>query len=616
MEKRFFLFLALSLLVLFVYSSQVQQQDLQKGAKPPAEQEGMGPPWDKPQGGKVEQPGRRRLAEARPGKKAEKREGKDVVVETDLYRLVLTTSGARIKSYCLKKYEEMKVAEGSLDRDLSSIEGQLRKEKRAGARRRLVRERDRLKYLIERERLPLEGVELVPFDGPVYGNYPLTLTSPAIDEDGELNFALYQSSRDGLRLDRGQESGTIEFRYVTPQGIEVKKRFHFSRDSYLIRLEIVIENNSSRAITEESFLIAYGPEIGLIKKAQLRGRQAYPFASWVGGKLTRDIAGKEIGRGFFKKTTMKWDVPKPHPGPVGWTALRNSYFAAALIPEGEVAGAQLLENEDGTREIALKMLPFSIPRGGEACKKLCLYLGPQEIGALRKSGSNLGTIVDFGSLWWIAGPIHTLLRIFHRWFGNYGLSIILLSLTIKLVFYPFTHKSFEAMKKMQEDMKTIHPEIEALKKKHQNNPQKLNKATMELYKRRGVNPLGGCKGGCLPMLFQMPVFFALYAVLYNAIELRQAHFFGWVNDLSSPDPYKVLPILMGVTMFLQQKLTGMGGTSGPAAQPDQAKMMSIMMPIVLTFVFFNMASGVVLYWLCFNVFTIAQQFLVRKKTAD
>ena len=307
---------------------------------------------------------------------------------------------------------------------------------------------------------------------------------------------------------------------------------------------------------------------------------------------------------------MKWDVPKPLPGAIGWTAMRNSYFAVALISEGEVAGAQLLENEDGTREVALKMLPLSIPRGGEVRKELSLYLGPQEIGALRKSGSNLEAIIDFGFWTPIAKLLHSLLKTFYEWFGNYGLSIILLSLTIKLVFYPFTHKSFESMRKMQEDMKTLQPEIQALKEKYKNNPQKLNKATMELYKKRGVNPLGGCKG-CLPMFFQMPVFFALYTVLYNAIELRQAPFFGWINDLSSRDPWYVLPLLMGLTMYLQQKVTGMGASS--SAQPDQAKMMSIMMPIFLTFIFFNLASGIVLYWLCFNVFTILQQSLVRKR---
>ncbi|MCD5391143.1 membrane protein insertase YidC [candidate division NPL-UPA2 bacterium] len=608
MEKRLLLFITLSLLVLFVYSAYFFPKEPEKTL------EGAGQPWVKPERGELETMGPETvapgIATARLGEKVERREGKDVIVETDLYRMVLTTSGARIKSFRLKKYEEAEVKKEVLKEELSRIENQLSREKKVGVKKRLSRERDRLKYLIEREFLPGEGVELVPFDGDFYGDYPLTLTFPAIDEGGELNFALYQSSHSELILDEEQESGTIEFSYVTAEGIEVKRRFFFSRDSYVIGLEIVIENNSSRAIREENFLVAYGPGVGLVEEAPQGGGQLDPFVSWVGRRVVRDRAGQEVGKGFIRKTTMRWGEPKPLPGPVGWVAMRNRYFTAALIPEGEVAGAQLLEKEDGRRWIALKMPPFSLPQGGRVSKSFSLYLGPQDIKMLRQSGPGLEMVVDFGFWSMIARPIHALLKMFYGWFGNYGLSIILLSLTIKLAFYPFTRKSFESMRKMQEDMKSLQPELEALKDKYKNNPQKLNKATMELYKKRGVNPLGGCKG-CLPTLFQMPVFFALFPVLNNAIELRQAPFFGWIDDLSTRDPYYVLPILMGVTMFFQQKVTGMGTASG--AQLDQAKMMSIIMPIILTFVFFNLPSGIVLYWLCFNVFTILQQSLVKKK---
>jgi len=557
-------------------------------------------------------------AKREPGQSAVRKEGqsegKDIVVETDLYRLVLTTSGARLKSCRLKAYQEAKVNKELLARDLSRTETALRKATREGVKRRLRRERDRLQYLLDKEPLHGEGVELVPFDGAVYGNYPLTLISPALDTGGDWNSALYQPSRESLTLDGRQETGTIEFRYLTADGIEVSKLFRFSRDSYLITLEVRVRNNTSRAIAEGNFLVAYGPGVGLVKKTLQRGRKSIPFASWIDGGLVRDFAGKEIGKGFVKKTTLKWDEPRLRKGLVGWTAMRSPYFAVALIPEKEeaVAGVRLLEREDGTRQVALAMSPFSLREGEAFRKTLSLYLGPQDIDVLRQSGSHLEMLVDFGFWSWIARPIYALLKIFYKWFGNYGLSIIVLSLTIKLVFYPFTHKSFEAMKNMQEGMKSVQPEIDALKEKYKDNPQKLNKATMELYKKRGVNPLGGCKGGCLPLLFQTPVFFALYAVLYNAIELRQAPFFFWVTDLSSPDPYKVLPILMGGTMYLQQKLTGMGGSGG--AQPDQAKMMSIMMPVVLTFVFLNLPSGIVLYWLCFNVFTSLQQLLIKRKS--
>lgn len=554
-----------------------------------------------------------RIVTVDPEERVERKEARDIVVETDLYRLVLSTRGARIRSFRLKEHEEVEVAREVWKRELGGVERDLERERCVGVKARLTRERDRLEYLIEREFLLDEERGLVPLElVPFCGDYPLTLHFPAIDKEGELNLALFEPSREGLKLGEGRESGTITFHYVTAEGVEIERRFHFSRGSYLIALEINIRNNSPREIREDNFLITYGPGIGLIEDAPpQRGQQISRFASWIRGRLKRDRAGREVGEGFLSPATMKWGVPLFRPGPLGWVALRSHYFTAALIPEGEVAGAKLLEKEDGRRWISLKMPSFSLRRGGEVRKRLALYLGPQDKGKLREAGANLTAIIDFGFWAPIARLIHSLLRTFYGWFANYGVSIVLLSLTIKLILFPFTRKSFDAMKNMQEDMRALQPELETLKKKHKDNPQKMQKATMELYKKRGINPLSGCKGGCLPMFFQMPIFFALFAVLNSAIELRQAPFFAWIDDLSAPDPYRVLPILMGVTMYFQQKVTGMGGAGG--AQPDQAKMMGIMMPIILTFVFFNLPSGVVLYWFCFNIFTILQQLLVQKK---
>ncbi len=162
---------------------------------------------------------------------------------------------------------------------------------------------------------------------------------------------------------------------------------------------------------------------------------------------------------------------------------------------------------------------------------------------------------------------------------------------------------------MSEDMQNLQPEMKVIQQKYKNNPQKVQKETMELYKRRGVNPLAGCKGGCLPLLFQMPVFVALFAVLNNSIALRQAPFILWIRDLSAPDPYFVIPILMGVAQIFQTKLTGMGVT---AAQPGQAKMMTYMMPAVLTLLFLGFPAGMVLYWLCFNVFTSIPRLITHR----
>jgi len=190
-----------------------------------------------------------------------------------------------------------------------------------------------------------------------------------------------------------------------------------------------------------------------------------------------------------------------------------------------------------------------------------------------------------------------LLKFFYNLIHNYGVAIILLTIVIKLILYPLTHKSFKSMKEMQK----IQPKITALREKYKDNKEMLNKEIMTLYRTQKVNPLGGC----LPMLLQIPVFFALYKVLLDSIELRHAPFIFWIQDLSAKDPYYITPILMGASMFIQQKMTPQVG------DPTQAKLM-LMLPIVFTFMFLNFPSGLVIYWLVNNLLSIAQQFYINK----
>ena len=259
--------------------------------------------------------------------------------------------------------------------------------------------------------------------------------------------------------------------------------------------------------------------------------------------------------------------------------------------------------------MGVKISPFSIRRSGTFRAGFRIYIGPQKPEELKKAGESLGKIIDYGFWQPIAKVLDFLLKMFFGIVGNYGWAIVLLSLSVKIVFYPLTHRSFEGMRKMQEDMKKLEPKIKAIKEKYGSNQQKINKETMTLYRREGVNPMSGCKG-CFPMLLQMPVFFALYAVLYNSIDLRGAHFIWWIHDLSAADPFRVLPILMGISMFFQQKQTGMGTSP---TQQDQQKMMSWRMPIFLTFIFFRLPAGVVRYWFSFNIFTSLQQLLIKRK---
>jgi YidC/Oxa1 family membrane protein insertase len=238
--------------------------------------------------------------------------------------------------------------------------------------------------------------------------------------------------------------------------------------------------------------------------------------------------------------------------------------------------------------------------GQEKAYSFSLYLGPKDIEILKKQGVRLERTIDFGWFDIIAKPLLLSLKFFYRFLGNYGLAIILLTIIIKIIFWPLTHKSFQSMKEMQK----IQPEIAKLKEKYKNNKEEFARQQMGLYKKYKVNPLGGC----LPMLLQIPVFIALYRSLMDSIELRHANFISfWINDLSAKDPTYVAPIIMGLSMLLQQKMTP------SAADPAQAKMM-MFMPLIFTVMFLNFPSGLVIYWLVNNVLSIAQQLYINKKS--
>lgn len=219
---------------------------------------------------------------------------------------------------------------------------------------------------------------------------------------------------------------------------------------------------------------------------------------------------------------------------------------------------------------------------------------------LRSYNLDLEHIIDFGFFSILARPLFWILKFFDRFTGNYGWSIILLTIIVRTPFIPLLSKSQKSMRKMQK----IQPKLNELREKYKKDPQRLQKETLEMYKKHKVNPVGGC----LPMLLQIPVFFALYKVLMVAIELRGAPFMLWITDLSAKDPYYILPIVMGITMVVQQKMTP------TSLDPKQNRMM-MLMPVVFTFMFLNFASGLVLYWLVNNLLSIIQQFFTNRKLA-
>jgi len=312
----------------------------------------------------------------------------------------------------------------------------------------------------------------------------------------------------------------------------------------------------------------------------------------------------------IEKTTE----PEELLGKIGWIAYEDDFFISAIIPGKKSKGVfkgRLLPS--GVLHGTYLTQPVSLKPSEQVSFPYTLYLGPRELGMLKQVGEELDRAVDFGWTDIIAKPLLYLLRFFNQYIHNYGVSIILLTILIKILFWPLTHKSYKSMKEMQK----LQPRMAKRREKHKNDKQKLNAEMMALYKTYKVNPMGGC----LPMVIQIPVFFALFRILGNAIELRHAPFMLWINDLSAPDrlfnfpftipfmspPYgiPVLTLLMGASMFLQQKMTPTPG------DPTQAKVM-MFLPIIFTFMFINFPSGLVLYWFVNNILSIGQQYRIHR----
>jgi len=304
-------------------------------------------------------------------------------------------------------------------------------------------------------------------------------------------------------------------------------------------------------------------------------------------------------------------------GQVDWMAYEDDFFITAIIPEGASKGiftGRLLSS--GLLEGFFQPSAISLGPSQKVSSRYTLYLGPRDLGIMKQLGKGLDRAVNFGWTDIIAKPLLYMLRFFNQYINNYGVSIILLTILIKILFWPLTHKSYKSMG----EMKKLQPRMAKMREKYKDNKEQMNKEMMALYKTYKVNPMGGC----LPMVIQIPVFFALFRILGNAIELRHAPFMLWINDLSAPDrlfnfpfqiPYMappsgipVLTLLMGASMFLQQKMTPTPG------DPTQAKIM-MFLPIIFTFMFINFPSGLVLYWFINNILSIGQQYRIQKRSA-
>ncbi len=438
--------------------------------------------------------------------------------------------------------------------------------------------------------------ELVPQDKPI----ETVLTGFDGKSLGDLDKAVFANNVNTDSVQIENATGAILFSWQSDNGVVVEKTYKFNPDSYLIGLDIVIKNGSQQGIQDKLFIS--------LKGAAPSDKRMYGFegpSALIDNKLA-EVDVKDI------------KDQNTYSGNVKWVSLQDRYFMMSVIPESIGAASMRLFTRDPNLLEAQYLLPDgTIGPGTQHSYQFSLFFGPKSMQVLSDAGHDLKTALDFGMFDFLAKPCVWLMNKLYSVIPNYGVAIIILTILIKIILWPLGSKSYKSMS----EMKKIQPLMKEIREKYKNDKKKMNEEVMSLYRTYKINPLGGC----LPMVVQLPVFFALYRMLYQAIELRHAPFFLWIDDLSAPDrlfrfdiahipfmepPYgiPVLTIIMGATMLLQQKM------SPPMGDPTQAKMM-MFMPIIFTVIFINFSAGLVLYWLVNNVLSIAQQYYIQKKFA-
>jgi len=387
----------------------------------------------------------------------------------------------------------------------------------------------------------------------------------------------------------GSHTLTLAWTGNDPLGMQVYKQFTAHDDRYDVDVSFDIRNGGSSVASVTSF--------AQLKRDNTQapdGNTGFGVSPYLGAALTQP--DKRYTKLSFSDLN---DEPFSKRLPAGWVAILQHYFVSAWIPSQQATHdyfASQLSNGDNV--IGYKNQNIDIAPGAATIITQTLYVGPKDQVALAALAENLDLVIDYGWLWWLAQPLFWLLTLIQQFVINWGLAIIALTVVIKLVFFRLSAASYKSMAKMR----TVQPKIQSIKDQYADDKAKQQQAMMELWKKEKINPMGGC----LPMLIQMPVFIALYWVLLESVELRHAPFILWIDDLSAMDPYFVLPILMGISMWLMQRLN-------PAPpDPMQAKIM-MYMPIAFTFLMMWFPAGLVLYWLSNNLLSFAQQYVVTRQ---
>jgi YidC/Oxa1 family membrane protein insertase len=401
----------------------------------------------------------------------------------------------------------------------------------------------------------------------------------------------YQVTQPQYEMSADQRELIVELQSQNAEGINVVKRFIFTRGSYLIKVEFHITNAGNT------------PWEGYMNTQLLRSSPAEDKSSMFHVGSYTGASYSEPGKHRYQKVSFK-DMSKANLNVKvqgGWVAMQQHYFLSAWIPDEKMNNRFYTRAKQDNFTIGSVSQLIELNVAQKTVVGSRLYIGPEDASVLHQISPGLDLTIDYGWLWFLSSMLFSVMRAIHAFVGNWGWSIVLVTVLIKIVFYKLSATSYKSMA----NMRRLQPKIAALRERFGDDKAKLSQATMEFYRQEKVNPLGGC----LPILIQIPVFIALYWVLIESVELRQAPFILWINDLAAADPFHVLPIIMGATMLIQQRLN-------PAPpDPMQAKIM-MFLPVLFTALFWGFPAGLVLYWIVNNTLSILQQWYITRKYSE
>ncbi|WP_455221055.1 membrane protein insertase YidC [Kaarinaea lacus] len=551
-NQRLFLFIALSLVILLLYSAWQEQT----APKPATSVEAPVPalPSDQPAPPETasqdvpgatpttaaSQPGTAHVVQAESGVLDQ---GQRIHVTTDLLDVVIDTKGGDIRKAALRDYPE----------NLKNPD---------------------IPVVLFNDKLPRI---LIAQSG--------LLASAGQSADHHVVFTSPQTE---YKLAEGNDKVVVKLTWQGEGGFSVNKIYTFHRNHYVFDMVVEVNNGTSEDWTGRFYRQLQRSDV----TAQEQSRFIYTYT---GGVVSNDLNKYEK----VKLDEMATWKPEQTYIKGGWVAMIQHYFIGAWIPKQDQYNyfyTKALDN--GRYIIGISTDEIRVAAGQTGKVSSSLYIGPKKQDRLAAAAPNLQLTVDYGILTILAEPVFWLLKFIHEYVKNWGFSIILVTLVIKLLFFKLSEAAYRSMAKMRK----FQPKIQALRERYGSDKQRMSQAMMDLYKKEKINPLGGC----LPMLVQIPVFIALYWVLLESVELRQAPFILWIDDLSTKDPFYVLPVIMGISMFIQQKLN-------PAPMdPMQAKILTFL-PIVFTLFFAFFPSGLVLYWVANNILSIMQQWYITRK---